>query len=103
MKGKALFIPPFALACILLAGCNFAPKYAKPSIQTPPAFKELRTNDFQATEGWKTAQPKDDAIRGNWWEIFGDAQLNALEKEANASNQTVAASLANFLVARAVV
>jgi NodT family efflux transporter outer membrane factor (OMF) lipoprotein len=49
------------------------------------------------------AQPKDDALRGKWWEIFGDPQLNALEEKVNVSNQNIAAAAANFLAARALV
>jgi NodT family efflux transporter outer membrane factor (OMF) lipoprotein len=49
------------------------------------------------------AQPKDDALHGKWWEIFGDPQLNALEEKVNVSNQTIAAAMANFLAARALV
>jgi multidrug efflux system outer membrane protein len=93
-----------ALACpVLFAGCSFAPKYAKPSVQTPAAFKELTPAQFKETDGWKTAEPKDDAIRGQWWEMFTDTNLNALEEQVNISNQTVAAAFANFLSARAVV
>ena len=93
-----------AVACLVLfAGCSFAPKYAKPSIETAGAFKELTPAQFKDTDGWKTAEPKDDAIRGKWWEIFGDTNLNALEEQVAISNQTVAAAFANFLSARAVV
>ena len=93
-----------ALACpVLFAGCSFAPKYAKPSVPTPAAFKELTPAQFKETDGWKTAEPKDDAIRGQWWEMFADTNLNALEEQVNISNQTVAAAFANFLSARAVV
>ena len=49
------------------------------------------------------AQPKDDALRGKWWEIFGDPQLNALEEKVNVSNQNIAAAAANFFAARALV
>ena len=86
-----------------LTGCNFAPKYTKPSLQAPTAFKELTPGDFKEIEGWKAAEPKDDAVRGQWWEMFGDEQLNKLEAEANTSNQSVAAALASFQAARAVV
>jgi NodT family efflux transporter outer membrane factor (OMF) lipoprotein len=48
-------------------------------------------------------QPKDDALRGKWWEIFGDPQLNALEEKVNVSNQNIAAAAANFFAARALV
>src|SRR5262245_43907565 len=84
------------------SGCSFAPKYAPPLLPTPAAFKELTPEQFQQTEGWKTAEPNDEAVRGHWWEVFGDSQLNALEAQAGASNQTVEAAFQNFLAARAV-
>jgi len=87
----------------LLSGCSFAPKYSRPSVSTPTAFKELTPEQFKQTEAWKTAEPKDNAIRSQWWEMFSDRQLNALEEEVNTSNQSVAAALATFLAARAVV
>jgi len=87
----------------LFAGCSFAPKYAKPSIQTPVAFKEMTPAQSQETDGWKTAEPKDDMLRGQWWEMFHEPELNAFESQVNVSNQTVAVALANFLAARAVV
>ena len=93
-----------SLACLaLFAGCSFAPKYAKPSVQTPVAFKEMTPAQSQETDGWKTAEPKDDVIRGQWWEMFHEPELNAFESQVNVSNQTVAVALANFLAARAVV
>ena len=58
---------------------------------------------YKDTDGWKVAQPKDDALRGKWWEIFGDPQLNALEEKVNVSNQNIAAATANFFAARALV
>jgi len=92
------------LACLVLfAGCSFAPKYSKPSVQTPAAFKELTPEQSKETDGWKTAEPKDDMIRGQWWEMFHEPELNAFEGQVVVSNQTVAAALANFLAARAVV
>ena len=93
-----------SLACLaLFAGCSFAPKYAKPSVQTPVAFKEMTPAQSQETDGWKTAEPKDDVIRGQWWEMFHEPELNAFESQVSVSNQTVAVALANFLAARAVV
>ena len=49
------------------------------------------------------AQPKDSALKGKWWEIFNDPELNALEEQVNTSNQSVASAAAAFLVARAMV
>jgi NodT family efflux transporter outer membrane factor (OMF) lipoprotein len=71
-------------------------------VESPPAFKELTTNQFSQTAGWKTAEPSDRVLRGKWWEAFNDTNLNALEEQAGASNQTVAVAFANFLAARAV-
>jgi NodT family efflux transporter outer membrane factor (OMF) lipoprotein len=70
-------------------------------VATPPAYKELTPADYKNTDGWKVAQPKDDALRGKWWEIFNDPQLNELEEKVNVSNQTIAAAVAAFFAARA--
>jgi NodT family efflux transporter outer membrane factor (OMF) lipoprotein len=99
-------IPKLAItiaALILLDGCVVGPKYNKPPVDSPPAYKELTPADFKTTDGWKVAQPKDDALHGKWWEIFNDSQLNALEDKVDISNQNIAASTANFFAARAVV
>ncbi len=88
---------------LLATGCSFAPKYAVPSVETPGAFKEMTSEQAKATDGWKTAEPKDDAIRGKWWQMFGDTNLDALEDQVDISNQTVVAALDNFLASRAVV
>ncbi len=84
----------YAMA-LLLAGCTVGPKYQRATVDAPPAFKEA--------DGWKVAQPQDDTIRGKWWEVFGDAQLNALEEQASSANQNIAAAAASFLSARAIV
>jgi len=91
------------LCLILLKGCDKAPKYKTPPVATPPAYKELTPADFKETDGWKFARPKDDTIRGNWWEIFNDPQLNALEQQVNVSNQNIAVAEANFRLSRALV
>ena len=83
----------------LLAGCSFAPKYARPAVVTPAAFKE----DAATNEVWKVAQPDDAAARSNWWTIFNDAELNVLENQVAVSNQNVAAAFADFMAARAMV
>jgi NodT family efflux transporter outer membrane factor (OMF) lipoprotein len=87
----------------LLAGCTVGPKYHPPAAPAAATYKELTDADSTATAGWKPAQPNDAAIRGNWWELFNDPQLNALEQQVNVSNQNIAASFAAFLQARALV
>ena len=102
-KAKARMTAVSSACLVLFAGCSFAPKYAEPSVQTPSAFKEMTPVQSSETDGWKTAEPNDDVLRGKWWEMFGDTNLNTLENSAVVSNQSVAAALANFLAARAVV
>jgi NodT family efflux transporter outer membrane factor (OMF) lipoprotein len=80
---------------LLLAGCNLAPTYHPPAVQTPAVFKE--------TNGWKLAQPSDGVIKGKWWEMFNDPRLNALEEQVAISNQNVVAAMEAFFAARAVV
>ena len=92
-----------AVTSCLLAGCTVGPKYHTPTAETPAAYKELTPADYKNTDGWKVAQPKDDALRGKWWEIFNDPQLNALEERVNVSNQNIAAAAASFFAARALV
>jgi NodT family efflux transporter outer membrane factor (OMF) lipoprotein len=90
-----------ALAVLLLCGCNPAPKYARPPAPTPVAYKEAPAG--KDGTGWKLAQPGDDKLRGKWWEIYNDPQLNALEVQVAISNQSIKVAEANFRAARALV
>jgi NodT family efflux transporter outer membrane factor (OMF) lipoprotein len=83
------------VAVAICASCSVGPDYVRPEVQAPPGYKEL--------DGWKTAQPSDSIARGAWWEMFGDPQLDALETQADAANETVAAALASYAQARALV
>jgi NodT family efflux transporter outer membrane factor (OMF) lipoprotein len=87
---------PAALA-LLASACTVGPKYQRPTAVIPPAFKE------SPPAGWKAAQPQDGALKGKWWEIFNDPQLNALEEQVNVSNQNIAQAEANFRNARAAI
>jgi NodT family efflux transporter outer membrane factor (OMF) lipoprotein len=64
-------------------------------MNVPAGFKEM--------DGWKVAQPQDNTLRGPWWEMFGDSELNALESQVDISNQNIAAAEAAFRQARALV
>lgn len=92
-----------AATLILLAGCMVGPKYHTPTTDAPAAYKELPSADAQGAEVFKVAQPKDDQLRGKWWEIFNDPQLNDLEEKVNVSNQNIASAAASFFAARAMV
>jgi NodT family efflux transporter outer membrane factor (OMF) lipoprotein len=91
------------LGLLLFKSCDKAPKYAKPTVPTPSTYKEITPETFKETDDWKLARPHDDVIRGKWWEMFNDSQLNALEEQVNISNQNIALADANFRAARAAV
>jgi NodT family efflux transporter outer membrane factor (OMF) lipoprotein len=99
---KPLRLPP-ALLVLLLAGCTVGPKYKRPTVPVTPAYKEPPPDSFKESDQWKTAHPNADALRGNWWEIFGDSQLNALEQQVTVSNQTLKMAEARFRQARTMV
>ena len=84
------------LLVALLAGCAVGPTYQRPDIETPVAFKEGRGE-------WVKAVPADTLERGPWWELFNDADLNALAAQVEVSNQNVAAAVASYAQARALV
>jgi NodT family efflux transporter outer membrane factor (OMF) lipoprotein len=81
------------LALLLLSGCTVGPKYHTPPVETPPAYKEVGN--------WKPAQPNDQNLGGNWWEMFHDPLLNALAQQVDVSNQNLKAAEAQYTQARA--
>jgi NodT family efflux transporter outer membrane factor (OMF) lipoprotein len=81
------------LGMLLFAGCTVGPKYKRPAAEVPPAYKEVGD--------WKPAQPNDQSLSGNWWEMFQDPQLNALESQVSVSNQNLRAAEAQYTQARA--
>ena len=92
-----------ALSLIFLAGCVVGPKYHAPAPPPPaPAYKESPTQ-FNDNEAWKVAQPSDALLRGKWWEIFNDPELNALEEQLDINNQNIKEFFENFMAARAIV
>jgi NodT family efflux transporter outer membrane factor (OMF) lipoprotein len=104
VKLKSQISVAILLAGLLaLNGCDLAPKYHTPAAPTPPAYKELTPSDQKLTDGWRVAEPKDDALHGQWWAIFQDSQLNGLEDKVNISNQTIAEAFSNYMAARAIV
>jgi NodT family efflux transporter outer membrane factor (OMF) lipoprotein len=102
MSHKPDLRSPFSLAGAALAAvmalfstaCMRGPVYQRPPAPAPAAFKE------PPPAGWKEAQPNDGAIRGKWWEIYGDPALNALEEQISISNQNVLAAEAQFRAAK---
>jgi NodT family efflux transporter outer membrane factor (OMF) lipoprotein len=83
--------------CVLLTNCKVGPNYKVPAAPITANFKE------PPPSGWKEAEPQDTALRGNWWEVFGDARLTALVEQVSISNQNIAAAEANFRLARSTI
>jgi NodT family efflux transporter outer membrane factor (OMF) lipoprotein len=93
-----------ALAGVLaLAGCTPGPQYRQPAAVVPPAFKEQPPADFKEAQGWKQAQPNDGQLKGKWWEIYNDSDLNALEEQVAIDNQNVLQAEAQYREAVAAV
>jgi NodT family efflux transporter outer membrane factor (OMF) lipoprotein len=106
LLGVARFILTSVIALILvllLAGCTVGPRYVKPAVPTTATYKEEPPAAFKESEQWQPARPADQANRGNWWEIFGDPDLNKLEEQIANSNQNLKVAEARFREARAAI
>ena len=88
---------------LLLVGCKVGPKYVPPTAPVTPTYKEAPPESYKESDQWKKAQPMSEALRGNWWELFGDPQLNVLEEQVALSNQNIKTAEARFREARAMV
>jgi NodT family efflux transporter outer membrane factor (OMF) lipoprotein len=88
---------------LALSGCMVGPKYVKPSTPLAPAYKEANPDGYKENSNWQVAQPADAVQRGEWWKIFGDAQLNDLEPQVAANNEDLKAADARFREARALI
>jgi NodT family efflux transporter outer membrane factor (OMF) lipoprotein len=93
----ALLVLGVCMALWSSACAVHTPAIKRPDMSIPANFKE------QPPAGWKQAQPSDDKIRGNWWEIYKDPALNGLEEQVKVSNQNVLAAEAQFRSAKAAV
>jgi NodT family efflux transporter outer membrane factor (OMF) lipoprotein len=89
MKRVRILLTMSALAT---SGCNLAPVYSRPTVATPMAYKEAGN--------WQPATPADSISRGHWWEMYGDGELNGLEREIDTANPTLAAAAAAYEQAR---
>ncbi len=83
-------------ALALAGGCAVGPDYHKPTAEAAPAAYQEGTNT------WKVAVPQAHLAKGAWWELYGDVELNQLERDALAANQSLQATVAAFDQARAV-
>ncbi len=87
-------IAPILLVILMttpISGCLLGPDYARPKVETPVDFKEVK--EFK---DWKLAQPRDNVLTGKWWEIFKDPELNALEEQVAGANQSIRQAEAQY-------
>ena len=91
MSGRRLLIP---FAFLMLAGCTVGPKYKRPPVTVPDAYRGLAPD----------ASPQTVVSLGDekWWSVYQDAQLQALIREALAQNYDVRIAAARVLQAQAV-
>jgi NodT family efflux transporter outer membrane factor (OMF) lipoprotein len=100
-RGASVWTPriiggSLVVSAVLFASCRtVGPVYSRPQVDAPAAWKE------PPPEGWKDATPNDAIAKGNWWEVFGDPELNDLETRALAANLTLKAAVQRVLEARA--
>jgi NodT family efflux transporter outer membrane factor (OMF) lipoprotein len=86
--------PLVAAAVLLLAGCAAGPNYVKPTpVAMPVAWK--------VDAPWRASAPGDALPKGPWWQRYGDAQLDALQRQALAASPTLALASARLAQARA--
>jgi NodT family efflux transporter outer membrane factor (OMF) lipoprotein len=78
---------------LALSACSLAPPLKVPAVPAGDAFKEIGP--------WTQARPADRLPRDSWWALYGNSELNELEKRLIAGNPTLAAALANYAQARA--
>jgi outer membrane protein, multidrug efflux system len=74
---------------ILAPGCKLGPDYRRPEVDAPPDWR------------WKAAEPNDHVPRGEWWKVFEDPVLDALERQAIAANLELQAAFYRVEQARA--
>ncbi len=94
-RGRIFLLLVIGVISIMMNGCLVGPNYQRPEATTIPAAYT------GVSEEWKVAVPQAHLPKGNWWEIFGDPELNRLEADAAEANQDLKAAYARFNQARA--
>jgi NodT family efflux transporter outer membrane factor (OMF) lipoprotein len=92
-----------AVSLLASSGCVVGPKYHPPAPPQAPAAIYKESPAVKETGDWTVAQPADTKLRGKWWEIFNDTELNSLEEQLDINNQNIKQFFENFMEARAIV
>src|SRR5512146_787180 len=114
-RKPGFLVPRLVMLAVLLVlalttGCKpVGPDYKRPEYQAPASYKETGSSAVvvpppnPAGGDWSPANPSDGMLRGNWWEIYNDPQLNKLEERIEANNPNLRQALETYLAARDVV
>jgi NodT family efflux transporter outer membrane factor (OMF) lipoprotein len=92
--------------CLLLSACKpVGPNYSKPGYSAPTAYKEAGAATVVPPPNlpsgtWQPANPSDGMLKGKWWEIYQDVQLNQLEDRIATNNVQLKQALETYLAAR---
>jgi NodT family efflux transporter outer membrane factor (OMF) lipoprotein len=99
----------FLAFLIALTACKVGPNYNRPGFEAPAAYKETGASTAivpppnPAGGGWQKANPSDGMLRGKWWEIYQDPQLNNLEEKISPNgkpnNQQLRQAMETYLAA----
>ena len=93
MKPNTLPAGAVLIAAVALGGCSMAPQLTIPDVPTAAVYKEAGP--------WMPAQPADGLSRGDWWKLYDDADLNALQTRLVEHSPDLAAALARYNQAKA--
>ena len=91
---------------LVLTGCKpVGPNYNRPGYNAPPAYNEAGASTVvpppnPAGGAWQPANPSDGMLKGKWWEIYQDAQLNSLEERIDSNNVQLRQAMETYLAAR---
>jgi multidrug efflux system outer membrane protein len=85
----------FTLAGAQAGPLTVGPDYQAPTNAAPAAYKNAGTGD------WKPGRPLDNVPKGEWWRIYADTNLDALESRAQLANQQLQAAVSRVEQARA--
>lgn len=100
LRSSFISLATAASLCLAVTGCTVGPNYRRPTAPTAPSFSEAVPPPNPPNGSWKQAQPSDAIMRGKWWEIYNDPQLNELEDRVAISNQTLKAAMGEYFQAR---
>ncbi len=95
-KGNKVLCSLCCLLLIAVAGCAVGPDYHRPPVTPEQPLAKTFTDDSTNQVVWKIAEPSANLPRGEWWQLFGDAELNRLEILAATNNQNLAAAAARL-------